>query len=102
MYRFDELPWWVTRPFVYGGLLLVAASSTLPVNLKAIGFWTGVIFATCGFLAFFWSGYRKAVTRRRRTSTIEALDFIVLSLAAIAIFSIIGISATVAQLYLID
>jgi hypothetical protein len=97
MYRFDELPWWTTRPLVFGGLLLVTVSNALPVGFKAIGLWTGVIFATCGFLVFFWHGYRGAVTRRRGISRIKAVDFIVLSLAAMAIFSSISLGVFLAQ-----
>jgi hypothetical protein len=97
MHRLDELPWWVTRPLVVGGVLLIAVSNALPIRLKATGLWAGVVFATCGFLPLLWHGYRREVMRRRGTSNIEVVDLIVLSLAGIAIFSAIALGAILAQ-----
>jgi hypothetical protein len=72
---------------------LLAVSNALPVGLLAIGLWAGVFFTSCGFLALFWHGYRRAATRRRGTSSIEAIDLIVVSLAGIAVFSAVAFGA---------
>ena len=97
MYTFDEPPRWITRLLALAGVLLIAVSGGLADEPRAIGLWAGIAFATCGFLTFFWQGYRRSATLQRQRSSMEAIDLIVLSLAGITVFSAVTLAAILAQ-----